>query len=226
MINSHSLVTGTYSLVMWMDSSQIQKEARIRHSYSTTSSAWWLKGAIGRKALVVSHFLEGFIRSQSGFSSEPTPIEKSHRFRRLENLFSRLPGYRKSDWYESLRREISSNGVASHKHFVFHDTDSLDEFFNSYMLPLFKSLKENGFEQRLSPDVPRGIIWSDGSMVKSVHGNHRFVIAQLLGVPEIPIELDAIHRDWWDSTIGGRLTPEKLLRAGNYFSDRVTLRRR
>ena len=185
-----------------------------------------MSGGIGQKARLVSNLMEKFIRPQSGFVSEPIPIETSSRFRRLENLFCLLPEYKKSDWYRSLRNEIGSNGFASHKQFVFHDLHSLDEFFETYMLPLFRSLQDNGYEQSISPDVPRGIIWSDGTMAKSVHGNHRFVIAQLLGVREIPIELDAIHRDWWDAKIGGRLTPEKLLKVGNRYSKKVTLKRR
>jgi len=226
LINNHSLVTGSYSLVMWMKPSRISTEARIRHSFPEATSTWLLRGDIGDKVRVLSNLMEKFIRPQDGFASEPIPLEASDRFRRLENLLSLLPAYTKSDWYKSLKIEIGSNGFASHKHYAFRDLDSLDEFFENYLLPLFESLQENGFEQSLSPDVPRGIIWSDGRISKSVHGNHRFIVAKLLGVPEIPIELDAIHRDWWDSEIGGRITPEKLLEAGNHFSDRVTLTRR
>ena len=211
---------------MLMDCSQIRTEVRIRRSSSEAALAPWMKSDIGQKARLVSNLLEKFIRPQSGFASEPTPIESSSRFRRMENLFCLLPEYKASDWYRSLKNEIESNGFASYKHFVFHDLQSLDGFFENYMLPLFNSIQDNGYEQSISPDVPRGIIWSDGAMAKSVHGNHRFVIAQLLGVREIPIELDAIHRDWWDSKIGGRLTPETLLKVGNRYSKQVTLKRR
>jgi hypothetical protein len=62
--------------------------------------------------------------------------------------------------------------------------------------------------------------------MKSVHGNHRFILGQLLGLTTMPIELDAIHRDWWDAEAGGILTVRKLLQVGRTISDRVEVKER
>ncbi len=211
--------------MVWVDPRTIRYETRIvpEKRIETTSSAG---RNLERWAAVLSNRLEPFIRVESGFSLPPLPIHENARYARLAQLVSVLPNFKASDWYRSLLHNLKANACATYKNLIFESVHQIDAFFEQRVIPLISSLKNDGFRPNASHDYPRGIIWSDGQLMKSIHGNHRFILSQMLGVPSVPIELDAIHRDWWDSHVAKRLTIGRLVEVGNRYSDTVTAHRR
>jgi hypothetical protein len=225
-LNNHVTVTSRFSVVFWVNPASILSQTRISRTPKTAAALEFSRGRAKKTLEALANRFEQFIRPTEGFSVPPVPVTTGARYQKLTQLLTVFPNYEHSLWYQELLEECGRSGGATYKHLEFTTKEQIDAFFEQRILPLIDSLSIEGFIDNLSHDQPRGIIWSDGQIMKSIHGNHRFILAQLLELPVIPIELDAIHRDWWDTEFGGILTPKKLFQVGKRFSERVEVKER
>jgi hypothetical protein len=220
-INNHFLITSQHPLVMWIPPDAISTEVRLRSDAPLGCLPDLVGGEVGRKMVIVASRLEKFIRPDSGFAGEPTSLAENARLKKVRQFLDVYPHFSRSTWFREVEKELKRSGSGKYKHNTFRSREDLWEFFETEINGLVNSLSSHGYIDQLSHDRPRGVIWRDGMVSKSIHGNHRFFLAQLLQVPQIPIEVDAIHRHWWNKHMGGLPSRKKLTEVGLLFSKNV-----
>jgi len=112
----------------------------------------------------------------------------------INNLVQNKKDFKKSDWYHHAKKSIYSSGVFIHKKLYIKNLSELDIFFSEYLIPLIDSLSENGWDSKISDEIPTGMIGRDGSLIKSGYGCHRLAILQSVNNNfKYPMRIVAIH---------------------------------
>lgn len=92
--------------------------------------------------------------------------------------------------------------------------DDVDAYF-ARLVTVYHEMAAHGYLSQADlgkhddvPDEIRVLVDRNGKLVRAFGGNHRFAMAQLLGVPWIPVYVLGVHRQWargWFDDVGGGL---------------------
>lgn len=144
----------------------------------------------------ILYSIEPFRVSPSVFF-DMKPVEVEPRYRLIEDFLRNRDDVTASNWYAVLVGALAQKGCAWHKNIALPDESAVKEFLNGYVLNMVRSMETHGYDDRLGADIGTAFIDRNGRICKSDAGNHRFSIARLLGVPEFPLEIIGVHRDWF-----------------------------
>ena len=146
------------------------------------------------------------------------PITKSRVYREGRQLVRHHHAFRQTASYKHKSGLIGSGKHITHNHVVLDSIEKLDDYFRNFRR-MFKRAETVGIEIRtepLGPDFSNvgtvntarpiwaeisernvGIaIGSGGEIYRVGPGQHRTVVAKLLGLPSIPCEVRLVHERW------------------------------
>ena len=144
------------------------------------------------------------------FGGKPA-VTDTHRYRLLEDLVAHRSDLRASLWFRELSDDLGSKGATNYKRRRLHSETEILEFLDTYVLGLIESIRENGFDASKSGYESTAVIDSEGNLMKTGSGNHRFCIAALLDLPRFPLVVVGAHEDWVRRNIDGPLDVEKVV---------------
>lgn len=125
-------------------------------------------------------------------------LERQPKYQVLKNLINCRHDYQKSIWYQDFSLKLNSKGIVKHKKIVITNTHELKNFFENYVLDLVDSMEKHGYILNKSSQIGYVMIGQDGEIHKSNAGDHRFMIARILGVSKIPLYVKGIHEEFLD----------------------------
>lgn len=101
--------------------------------------------------------------------------------------------------YLNLLNSIRHHGLLPH-------SDAPNYFIPAALRPAIRKRSERNIGVAIGPD---------GELLRFRHGQHRTALAQLLGLPAIPVELRMVHTDWLKRQVARtKLPPAEALLAG------------
>jgi hypothetical protein len=218
-VNNLYLVSVYRPIFLSVELAAIKTRTRRRTSPSLKSLSAQLSSANKKRVGFVADRLQRFVRPGSGFESPPEPIDCDPRWLGCANLVDSWPQWSESVWYTSLRKELEKTGLARLKHHCFSTRSEIDDYFSHSLTPLIETLLKGQEPTFPREGYPRATVWADGSITKSDHGNHRFILSKILGGDRMEFVLDAIHVDWWRKQVGGPVNSRSLLRARKVLAE-------
>jgi hypothetical protein len=123
-------------------------------------------------------------------------LEEHYKYQILKNLIDNKEDYRKSIWYQDLCLKIKVDGIVKHKKIIIKNSHELNDFFENYVLDIVYSMEKHGYMLNKSKQIGYVMIGKEGELHKSNAGDHRFIIARILGVPKIPLYVKGIHEEF------------------------------
>lgn len=139
--------------------------------------------------------------------------ENSRNYRSVWQVFSEGRPYGESDQYRFLAEVIGEGGWHPEVSERGRNMEEVDRYF-AELGRVFEAMKESGFRSQSElgtnepfPDEIRVMVDRNGRLVRAFGGNHRFAMAQILGIPRIPIFVLAVHslwaKRWFEAVAGG-----------------------
>jgi len=139
---------------------------------------------------------EPFITPPSHFN-DAAPIVETPRYLKVSDFIQRGGPVEDTLWFRQLAAELESKGVAYHKLIEMKSVEDIHHFFDSYVIPLIESLRNDGFRPEKTGYESAAVIDAQGNLSKVGSGNHRFVIGKVLGLPLYPLRVLSVHADWY-----------------------------
>lgn len=167
-----------------------------------------LKYRFARKALGrLLNPLQPFL-IPDGIPMDPQPISDLNHYLVLSDLISgTAPG--RSIWAQQLREQIEQRGFAAYKRRRLNSTAEVEQFLNDYLAFPIADMRQHGWREDVG-DVGTGIVSASGELLKTGSGNHRFIIAQILGLDRVPLNISGIYGSYFFSLAPAPLTRAKL----------------
>jgi hypothetical protein len=107
-------------------------------------------------------------------------LSKSKRFHELVSMYKKGRPYR-----------------SYHKGVYLDSEHNVYRFLNIY-LTFMEQLGTYGYDYSLADDPVGVALDRQGKLIKINKGLHRLAMAQIVGLKEIPVQIRAVHRLWWD----------------------------
>ncbi len=138
---------------------------------------------------------EPFIIPSEHFGKRTRVAETGH-YRKVDDLIQNIDNIPQSLWHQELVSSLQDTGKAQHKNIVMTNTAQIDNFFQSYVLPLVIGLKTKGYNDPQGGYESSAVIDEDGTICKTGSGNHRFCICKSLNIKEFPLRIVGAHANW------------------------------
>jgi hypothetical protein len=126
-----------------------------------------------------------------------SPITETARYQKLHDFIHRSGPVQTTLWFKQLSDALSRDGVAFHKSIKMKSETDILHFFDSYVIPLIESLRDEGFRHEKTGYEAAAFIDAEGRLAKVGSGNHRFIIGQILDIPLFPLRVLGVHADWY-----------------------------
>lgn len=137
---------------------------------------------------------EPFVIPKS-FYSNPTPLSSLPKHQKVKNFIQHYKNPQKTIWYKSLVNDLQEKGFAKHKSIVMHSQKDIMNFLKNYALTLATSLQNNGYQSKRN-EIGNAYIGPIGEIHKSNGAEHRFYMAQQIGLNSIPVKINGVHEQW------------------------------
>lgn len=124
------------------------------------------------------------------------------RYRLLQDFIENRHNVVKTIWHKKLSDMLKDRGFVFHKEIRLNSLEEIERFLNSYAKGLVDSLERTGYDESKASDIGTAFIDAKGVIQKCDGGNHRFSACRILGVPNVPLEILGVHRDWFRSQVG------------------------
>lgn len=178
--------------------SKHQATGNLRRIYGRLRSAR-LKGLIREK---IADRLESYIIRERNFNPGIL-IEEMPKYQLVSDFLKNIETPRESLWYQNFLHQINSLGIAKHKKHEMRSPDEILHFLDQYNHTVVQTMKSQGFCDSYTGFEATGIIDSQGCIGKTGSGNHRFMIARVLGIKDFPLKIAGIHESWIRKTSQG-----------------------
>lgn len=144
-------------------------------------------------------------------------LRTGSRYRFISELDEHRDDLRATERFQSLKRRLDEGRPwSSHQQGILLDSERKILAYLTLYLGFLDGMAQVGFDARLGKDRPGVAISRTGKILKINRGLHRLAMAQRIGIPRIPVQVRAVHRQWWDEITGdsvGHTALAKLLAA-------------
>lgn len=127
-----------------------------------------------------------------------TPVADTPTHRFISELVAAGYDYRVTATYVRMVAEVEAGKVIKYKKTVIDSRDKVDAHFK-YYCGVCQSMAAHGYLSENTRDHICVMIGRHGNIVKEEKGRHRLAIAQLVGVPTIPVYVRHVHPLWVNS---------------------------
>jgi hypothetical protein len=90
----------------------------------------------------------------------------------------------------------------SHQQGVLLDSHARILIYLRAYLGFLDDMAERGFDVARGKDALGVAVSRDGRLLKINRGLHRLAMAQYLGLETVPVQVRAVHREWWEREVG------------------------
>lgn len=125
------------------------------------------------------------------------PIEQHPKFRAVKERYTKKKSWEDTGIYDHLMMKINSRGRAEGCHSLVElkeRYESVDILYESMRNEGYQSSKVGSFFDHICVHIGR-----DGELIFAGGGTHRLAIAQVLGLPEVPVRVVVRHKKWQDT---------------------------
>jgi hypothetical protein len=140
--------------------------------------------------------LRFFWDDQGAWRTEP--FRETLQYRLIDEIWSFRNKLEQSPPWERLMKQIHEGRPfvrRGARYFVVDTPAKVRDFLYGYR-DILEDVGANGFKPEKGEEM--GVaIGADGNFLKISGGKHRTAIAQILGVPTIPVRIKFAHRAWW-----------------------------
>lgn len=91
----------------------------------------------------------------------------------------------------------------SHQQGVLLDTPERIKRYLQVYIGFLDTMAVEGFDTSKGKDTVGIAIGREGTLLKINRGLHRLAMAQRVGLPTIPVQVQCVHRDWWQQVTQG-----------------------
>ncbi|WP_200172917.1 hypothetical protein [Ectothiorhodospira shaposhnikovii] len=126
-------------------------------------------------------------------------FSESYQYRLIKEIWHHRDDLGAAPLYQSLLEDIQrGDGFqrGGRQRFALTDEAALIHYMTTY-LDIMRDIAENGYRADAGPDELGVAIAGDGELMKYSSGKHRLAMAQVLGIPRIPVRICRIHQGWW-----------------------------
>lgn len=138
---------------------------------------------------------EPFIIPPEHFGKKTRMVDTGH-FRKVDDFIQNKNSIPQSLWHKELVQALQSTGKARHKGIELTNIEQIDQFFQSYVVPLVDGLQSEGYNDPQGGYESSAVIDADGTICKTGSGNHRFCICKSLKLDRFPLRIVGMHADW------------------------------
>lgn len=124
-----------------------------------------------------------------------TPVAETPTHRFIAELVAAGYDYRATAAYARMIAEIDSGKAIRHKKSIIDSRDKVEAHF-AYYCGVCRSMAADGYRRESARDPLCVMIGRHGNIVKEEKGRHRLAVAQLVGVPMIPVWVRHVHPLW------------------------------
>ncbi|MGC3874666.1 hypothetical protein ACPF7Z_15500 [Halomonas sp. GXIMD04776] len=127
-----------------------------------------------------------------------------HRYRFIEDIWRHQDDLIESASYYRLMQRIEQGKPfrSHHKGILLNTPDKALAYLNVYV-GYMKDMQRHGFDRTLGKDRLGVAIDRQGHVVKVNRGLHRLAMAQVLELGHIPVQVRAVHAQWWFEVTNG-----------------------
>lgn len=126
---------------------------------------------------------------------EAQPFRQMPTYAFLADLQACAFDYRRTAYYQQLLGELRAGRVRAYKALQLDSEEALERLFQGYV-QVFRSMSADGYRPEKAVDAICVMVGRDGRLIKEEKGRHRLAIAQLVGVPKVPVLIRHIHPGW------------------------------
>jgi hypothetical protein len=130
------------------------------------------------------------------------PLDGTAKVARLVDLVAHLDDPRSSRWWTDHCELLGAGETLRLGGTLVTDRDGLGRHLDGYLLPLITSMSRDGYREDLGAEHGIVHVGADGSLHKANKGNHRFALARILGLTDVPVRIQCVHETWWGSVTG------------------------
>lgn len=102
--------------------------------------------------------------------------------------------------------------------FLLNSRQRILDYLSVY-LGFLDNMAKHGYDDSRAKDNLGVAITREGRIIKIHRGLHRLGMAQWLGLPEIPVQVQHIHREWWNRITSGTTGDAALQRVVEALRD-------
>ncbi|WP_205742487.1 hypothetical protein [Halomonas borealis] len=110
---------------------------------------------------------------------------------------------------------------SSHQQGVLLDSKERILMYLRVYLGFLDHMAASGFDASRGKDELGVAVNREGRLLKINRGLHRLAMAQRLGLPSVPVSVKAVHREWWQKTVGDAKGQRALETVRNALQDCV-----
>jgi hypothetical protein len=142
-------------------------------------------------------FAEPFVIPAHKFRRK-LPVTSTRKYRKISDFVAKRDRSHDTVWFAQLEADLNRNGYALHKDIRMSSRAEIADFLDYYATDVVGSLIRDGFSSSYTGYESTAVIDSDGALVKTGSGEHRFYIAMTLGLPEFPLKIVGMHETYFD----------------------------
>ncbi len=136
------------------------------------------------------------------------------RYQFIEDIWLNRNDVSSSNAYIHLLKQLQDGKPfrSHHKGVLLDSPEKIIVYLEQY-LGYMKNMKENGFDASLGKERLGVAIGRHGQLLKINRGLHRLAMAQVLGVENIKVRVNAVHFFWWQAIVNhqrGSLALKKI----------------
>lgn len=122
--------------------------------------------------------------------------------------------------FQSLMAKLKAGKpFQSHQEGVYLNSRQRILDYLAVYLGFLDNMAQHGYDSSRAKDNLGVAITRDGHIIKIHRGLHRLAMAQWLGLSEIPVQVQHVHREWWDRITQGFSGDAALQRMASALQD-------
>ncbi|MEA2119182.1 hypothetical protein [Halovibrio sp. HP20-59] len=126
-------------------------------------------------------------------------LRDGSRYRFISDIDAHRDDLTGSEAFRRLKEQVDEGHPwSSHQQGLLLDTEERILIYLRVYLKFMDDMALNGFEQQKGKDRLGVAVSRNGRLIKINRGLHRLAMAQYLGLATVPVEVKAVHRDWWE----------------------------
>lgn len=102
----------------------------------------------------------------------------------------------------AARLKAGTPWASAHEGILLDSEKKILAYLQIY-LDFLDDMARDGFDADRGKDALGVVVTREGRLLKVNRGLHRLAMAQRVGLPSIPVEVRAVHRQWWERVTQG-----------------------
>lgn len=131
-------------------------------------------------------------------------LRRDHWIAYMRDLDGNRNNLERTEKYRLLKAQLDGGKpFVSHQEGIFLNTPERILNYLKVYLGFLDNMAKNGYDSTRAKDALGVVISREGRILKINRGLHRLAMAQWLGLSSIPVQVQHVHRLWWERVTCG-----------------------